>query len=77
MLGCPHNSIEQMELIAHLLERQEDPPGRAAVGCHAPRHPAGCRTRSGYCDIISAAGGVVMSDTCPAILAAPAAPRGG
>lgn len=66
MLGCPHNSIEQVELIAHLLTDRKIHPD-VALWVHTPRAIREVAERSGYCDIIRAAGGVVMSDTCPAI----------
>jgi predicted aconitase len=66
MLGCPHNSIEQMALIAELLEGQAHPCRHGTVGAHAARHRQ-VADRSGYTAIIEAAGGVVMSDTCPSI----------
>lgn len=66
MLGCPHNSIEQMELIAHLLEGRKIHPD-VQLWVHTPRAIRQVADRSGYCDVIREAGGVVMSDTCPAI----------
>lgn len=66
MLGCPHNSIEQMELIAHLLEGKKI-HSDVQLWVHTPRAIRQIADRSGYTEIISKAGGVVMSDTCPAI----------
>ncbi len=66
MLGCPHNSIEQVELIAHLLEGRRVHPD-VQLWVHTPRAIRQIADRSGYCEVIRAAGGVVMSDTCPAI----------
>ncbi|UJQ94648.1 aconitase X catalytic domain-containing protein [Mariluticola halotolerans] len=66
MLGCPHNSIEQMALIAHMLTDKKVHPD-VALWVHTPRALKQVADRNGYCDIITAAGGVVMSDTCPAI----------
>lgn len=66
MLGCPHNSIEQMELIAHLLEGRKIHPD-VQMWVHTPRAIKQIADRSGYCEIIEKAGAVVMSDTCPAI----------
>lgn len=66
MLGCPHNSIEQMALIAHLLEGKHI-HSNVALWVHTPRAIRQVADRSGYTDIISQAGGVVMSDTCPSI----------
>ncbi|MEO3388456.1 aconitase X catalytic domain-containing protein [Mesorhizobium sp. CAU 1741] len=66
MLGCPHNSIEQMELIAHLLEGRTIHPD-VQLWVHTPRAIKQIADRSGYCEVIEKAGAVVMSDTCPAI----------
>jgi len=66
MLGCPHNSIEQMSLVAELLEGRRI-HADTALWVHTPRAIRQIADRSGYTRIIEAAGGVVMSDTCPAI----------
>ena len=66
MLGCPHNSIEQMELIAHLLTDRTIHPD-VQLWVHTPRAIKQVADRNGYCEVITKAGGVVMSDTCPAI----------
>lgn len=66
MLGCPHNSIEQMSLVAALLEGRKIHPD-TALWVHTPRAIRQVADRSGYTEIIEAAGGVVMSDTCPSI----------
>lgn len=66
MLGCPHNSIDQMALIAELLEGREIHPD-TALWVHTPRALRQIAERSGYCELIETAGGVVMSDTCPSI----------
>lgn len=66
MLGCPHNSIEQMSLVAELLEGRKIHPD-TALWVHTPRALRQISDRSGYTDIIRAAGGEVMSDTCPSI----------
>ncbi len=66
MLGCPHNSIEQMSLVAELLEGRRIHPD-TALWVHTPRALRQIADRSGYTDVIRAAGGEVMSDTCPSI----------
>jgi predicted aconitase len=66
MLGCPHNSAEQMWTIAKLLEGRKVSPD-VQLWVHTPRQIRDLSDRSGYTAIIEAAGGVVMSDTCPAI----------
>lgn len=66
MLGCPHNSIEQMALIAELL-RGKRIHHDTELWVHTPRAIKQVAERNGYLHAIEAAGGVVMSDTCPAI----------
>ncbi len=66
MLGCPHNAIEQLELIAHLLEGKRLHPD-VQMWVHTPRALKQVAERNGYLDVITASGAVVMSDTCPAI----------
>ncbi|WP_172299228.1 aconitase X catalytic domain-containing protein [Pseudoruegeria sp. HB172150] len=66
MLGCPHNSIEQMSLVAELLDGKRIHPD-TALWVHTPRAIRQMADRSGYTEVIEAAGGVVMSDTCPSI----------
>lgn len=66
MLGCPHNSIEQVELIAHLLDGKRIHPD-VQLWVHTPRALKQVAERNGYCEMIEKAGGMVMSDTCPAI----------
>ncbi|MCB1133839.1 MAG: DUF521 domain-containing protein, partial [Verrucomicrobiae bacterium] len=66
MLGCPHNSIEQMSLIAELLDGRKV-HADTALWVHTPRAIRQIADRSGYTAVIEAAGGVVMSDTCPSI----------
>ena len=66
MLGCPHNSIEQLWLAASLLEGRKV-HANSALWIHTPRAIKQVADRNGYTKIIEDAGGVVMSDTCPAI----------
>lgn len=66
MLGCPHNSLEQMALIAERLEGRRI-HADTELWVHTPRALRQIADRSGYTEIIEAAGGVVMSDTCPSI----------
>lgn len=66
MLGCPHNSIDQVWLIASLLEGRRISPN-TALWVHTPRALRDTAARNGYVRMIEDAGGVVMSDTCPAI----------
>jgi len=66
MLGCPHNSIDQVWLIASLLEGRRINRD-TALWVHTPRALRDTAERNGYVRMIEDAGGVVMSDTCPAI----------
>lgn len=66
MLGCPHNSIDQMARIAMMLEGRRIHPD-VKLWVHTPRAIRDTAKRSGYVAMIEAAGGTVMSDTCPAI----------
>ncbi len=66
MLGCPHNSAEQMWHIAALLEGRKVSPD-VALWVHTPRQIRHLCDESGITDVIEAAGGLVMSDSCPAI----------
>ena len=66
MLGCPHNAIEQVSLIALMLEGKKLSP-KTQLWVHTPRALREVAERNGYVKMITDAGGVVMSDTCPAI----------
>jgi predicted aconitase len=66
MLGCPHNSIEQVWLAARLLEGKRI-SANTSLWVFTPRALKEVADRSGYTEIIRAAGGHVLSDTCPAI----------
>jgi predicted aconitase len=66
MLGCPHNAIEQVWLIASLLEGRKI-NSNTQLWVHTPRALREVAERNGYVKMIRDAGGVVMSDTCPAI----------
>ena len=66
MLGCPHNSLEQVRIIAQLVEGRKV-HANSALWIHTPRDIRDIADREGLSKIIEAAGGLVMSDTCPAI----------
>jgi predicted aconitase len=66
MLGCPHNSIEQMWLVASLLDGKRI-SANTQLWVHTPHAIREVAKRSGYTKVIEDAGGHVMSDTCPAI----------
>lgn len=66
MLGCPHNSAEQMWRIAELLEGRKVHEN-VNLWVHTPRQIRHLCDESGVTAVIEAAGGLVMSDSCPAI----------
>lgn len=66
MLGCPHNSIDQVWLIASLLDGRKI-SANTELWVHTPRALREVADRNGYTKMITDAGGHVMSDTCPAI----------
>jgi hypothetical protein len=66
MLGCPHNSIEQVGLAARLLDGKRL-SANTSLWVFTPRALKEVADRSGYTGIIEAAGGHVLTDTCPAI----------
>lgn len=66
MLGCPHNSVEQVWRAAKLLEGKRLHSG-TELWIHTPRALREVADRSGYTKIVEDAGGHIMSDSCPAI----------
>ena len=66
MLGCPHDSIEQVWQAARLLEGRRLHSG-TELWIHTPRAIRELADRSGYTKIVEAAGGHILSDSCPAI----------
>lgn len=66
MLGCPHNAVEQIFRIVRALEGRRVSPS-SSLWVFAPRAIAETAEASGYGDAIRAAGGHLLSDTCPAI----------
>jgi hypothetical protein len=66
MLGCPHASIEQIWEICKLLKGKRINSG-TNLWIFTPRAIRQLADRNGYTKIITDAGGVLMSDTCPAI----------
>jgi hypothetical protein len=66
MIGCPHASLDQIRDVCDLLEDRKVAPG-TALWVFTPRAIRLLAERSGYGDRLRAAGGVLMSDTCPAI----------
>jgi len=68
VLGCPHASLKEMEYIARSLEGKKVKDGVKLLVCTA----TGIRDlaeRMGYVGTIEAAGGLVIADTCPAVVA--------
>jgi predicted aconitase len=66
MLGCPHNSIEQVWLASRLLEGKRV-HANTQLWIFTPRATKSIADRNGYTKIIEEAGAHLMSDTCPAI----------
>ncbi|MEZ5668724.1 MAG: aconitase X catalytic domain-containing protein [Alphaproteobacteria bacterium] len=66
MLGCPHNAIEQVWTAARLLEGRRI-HANTALWIFTPRALRDAADLAGYTATIEAAGGWLMSDTCPAI----------
>ncbi|PQO22628.1 hypothetical protein C2I36_12155 [Rhodobacteraceae bacterium WD3A24] len=66
MLGCPHNSIEQMWEIARLLDGKRISPN-VELWVHTPRQIRALCDESGFTEMIERSGAHVMSDSCPAI----------
>jgi predicted aconitase len=66
MLGCPHNAIEQILRVVRALEGRRV-AASSALWVFAPRAIAEVAEQSGYGAAIRAAGGQLLSDTCPAI----------
>jgi predicted aconitase len=66
MLGCPHNSIEQVWTAARLLDGKTL-SSNTQLWIFTPRALRDTAELNGYGDIIRKAGAHLMSDTCPAI----------
>jgi predicted aconitase len=66
MLGCPHNSLDQLRLIARLLEGKRV-SANTDLWIFTPSAIRTVARSMGYEAIIEAAGGKLMSDSCPAL----------
>jgi len=66
MIGCPHASLDQIRDVCDLLADRKVAPG-TELWVFTPRAIRLVAERSGYGDRLRAAGGQLMSDTCPAI----------
>lgn len=66
MLGCPHSSIEQVGIVAGLLEGKHVSEN-IQLWMFTPRALKAHADRMGYTKIIEDAGAYLMTDTCPAL----------
>lgn len=66
MIGCPHANLDQVRDVCRLLDGRKVRTGRA-LWVFTPRALREVAERNGYGDLIRAAGGELLSDTCPAI----------
>ncbi|NEE01063.1 aconitase X [Phytoactinopolyspora halotolerans] len=73
LLGCPHASLEQIEAVARRLKDQKIHPD-VQLWIMTPPALRAAAARSGYDRVISAAGGRLLTDSCPAM--SKAAPDG-
>ena len=65
-LGCPHYSLEEIWNLCKLLEGKHVNSG-TNLWIFTPRALKDVADRQGYTEMISKAGAVLMTDTCPAI----------
>jgi predicted aconitase len=66
MIGCPHASLEQVREVARLVDGRRI-SSATTLWVFTPSALRTVAERSGYVATIEAAGGRVLSDTCPAI----------
>jgi predicted aconitase len=66
MLGCPHNTVEQVWTVARMLDGKKLSPN-TQLWVFTPRALRDAAELAGYGEMIRKAGGHLMSDTCPAI----------
>jgi predicted aconitase len=66
LLGCPHASLDQVALVAHLLEGKRLNEG-TELWVMTPRALRTMADRNGYTRTITKAGGKVLTDSCPAM----------
>ncbi|HVT68637.1 MAG TPA: aconitase X catalytic domain-containing protein [Trebonia sp.] len=66
MIGCPHASLDQIRDVCDLLGDRKVAPG-TELWVFTPRAIRLMAERNGYGDRLRAAGGQLMSDTCPAM----------
>jgi predicted aconitase len=66
MLGCPHYSIQQLWEACKILRGRRVHEG-TSLWIFIPRGLKDTADRMGYTDAITEAGGILMTDTCPAL----------
>jgi predicted aconitase len=66
MLGCPHNSLDQIRLIARHLDGRKV-SANTALWIFTPNAIRAVADRMGYTKILQDAGAVLMTDSCPAL----------
>jgi hypothetical protein len=66
MIGCPHASLEEIRLVAELLDGKKI-DSNIKFEVWTPRAIRSNAEDMGYVKIIEEAGGMVLSDSCPAI----------
>ena len=66
LLGCPHASLDQIHDVARALDGRRLADG-TQLWIMAPRALAVVAERSGHTAVIEAAGGRVLTDSCPAM----------
>lgn len=66
MLGCPHSSVEQVRIVAKLLDGKQISEN-TQLWMFTPRSLKDHADRMGYTEIIERAGAYLMTDTCPAL----------
>jgi len=66
MLGCPHNSIQEIQEICNLIEGKRIRDG-VSFWVLTPRSIKDLADRNGFTKIMNEFGGVLMADTCPAL----------
>lgn len=68
MLGCPHMALPEIEYVARKL-RGKKIKEDVKLFIAMPRGIKAVAERSGYIEMIEKAGGIIISDACPAIMA--------
>lgn len=66
MIGCPHATLGQIRDVCRLLDGRKVHPD-SALWVFTPRATREVAEQNGYAEQLREAGGLLMSDTCPAI----------